>query len=794
MSKRIFALLIALCLALTFVGCSDGGESEGGGNTPGNVDTSLKDGKPSAPGDSFKLPDIERSDDAAPVIVNVTKQAAADDSILINGAGFTGAKAYVYSQTEEGNGKAYEVSTKIVDDQTMAVTVDKSQPYSLYGVYVETSKGKSNMVLVNKPSIWWIGLTRVKEGQEFSIYGENLTYQNGNKSYVYLLSDDNKYCETEVVYADQYKVTIKIPKLEDEKEYTVRLHNGHGGDIGFVDAEEKITFTKDEPVKFEGKKINVVDFGAKPDDKNNDDSGAIQDAVTSAKDGDIIYFPKGTYKMDNPVSVYAAVKIMGEGQNKSIISVSEKMGDASAFTVYISPTEICDMGFAYVPESATLESTIIESQMDSSDSDFYSLYIHDCKFIQFCDKRYRSQKSCITARGYGVILEDNYFEATEAMWGAGAQKVTIKNNEFIGRMYCGKYYNQNTFLLWGCDMYDICDNKFKSKGDADSGPLKKDDYTIGRALAIQQHPKNMYIANNEILHAGLPDDNAGEQVMFESLNTKYEGFPLSATKDTITMPDDFAVQAKKGMLLFLINGKGQYQVRSVKDYKSKTITVDREWDIIPDSTTRLLFCDASFNLVVHNNKFDGYTNYLKNAGATTAVQAYATIYNMYITDNEIKNMPMGLCISPHYHPQDRLSETAPFYNIFVANNKISNCGIGIRLSMVTGTDKGNAVGVIESNMVIKRNDISKCDDYDRSNYMHGGGGFGIKVGHHQVNGMPGAWIYGNIMENNNIYDNSRADVYFGAFQENNIIRNNTNNGKDIKTETIPAGANGIIYK
>ena len=800
MKKRIFALLIALCLMLTFVGCGDSEET--GGNTTGKVDVSLKDGTPKAPGDVFTLPDIKRSGDDAPVIVNFTKQAAADDSIVLNGSGFTDAKAYVYSQTQDGNGKAYESAVKIADDQTMAVTIDKSQPYSLYGVYVESSKGKSNMVLINQPAIWWIGLSRVTEGQELSIYGENLTYQNGNKAYVYLVSDDNKYCETEVTYADPYKVSIKVPKLENEKQYTVRLHSGHGGEAGFVDAKEKITFTETAPVKFNGKKINVADFGAKPNDKLNDDSAAIQAAVDTAVDGDILYFPTGTYKIFKSVEINVSIKIIGDGKDKSIITVDQDLEKLPALIVRLNPTEICDLGFHDVKEKGFVQANFIESEMESAATDCYSLYVHDCEFLQMADSRYRSIIGCIIARGYGVIIEDNHFEATMAVWSDGAEKVFIRNNKFDGTMYCGQYYNQNTLLLWRCDMYDASNNKFADKGyKGGEGPLNKDDFTVGRAFAIQQSPKNMYIANNEIRHAGLPDDNAGEQILIESLNTQYEGGVVSATEDSITLPDDTVASNK--MLIYVINGTGKYQVRGIKTSKRKTITVDKPWDIVPDTSSVILICKVSQNFAIHNNIIDGYTNYLENVGATTGVQAFATMNNLFITNNTFTNMPTGICISPWYFADGKQTETAPLYNVLIANNTIKNTGIAVRLSMSIVSSKpvgaGPVRGVMEVGTIVKRNTISNCDDYGPNTYIHTFGGIGVKIGDFDINNLPGKnywygeWVYGTLVENNEITDCSVAGIYYGAYQGSSFIRNNTNKGGAATTGNHPAGKDGILF-
>lgn len=47
-----------------------------------------------------------------------------------------------------------------------------------------------------------------------------------------------------------------------------------------------------------------------------------------------------------------------------------------------------------------------------------------------------------------VVIENNYFEATTVMFTSSMQKLIVRNNEICGVFYCGKYYDQNTFLIW----------------------------------------------------------------------------------------------------------------------------------------------------------------------------------------------------------------------------------------------------------------------------------------------------------------------------------------------------------
>lgn len=153
---------------------------------------------------------------------------------------------------------------KTVDDNTMIVTVDASLKYGIYGIYVKNANGTSNLAYVNRPLVWWVGMTAVNAGDEFSLYGENLTTGNGSSTNAYLVNDEGGWRKLEVSFADPYKVTVKIPTgLADGKKYTVRLHNGHGGQQGWADATETITYYAARVNAFSGKTLNVTAYGAR---------------------------------------------------------------------------------------------------------------------------------------------------------------------------------------------------------------------------------------------------------------------------------------------------------------------------------------------------------------------------------------------------------------------------------------------------------------------------------------------------------------------------------------------------
>lgn len=811
MFKRLTCIALCLCLLASATACNkDPSSSEASGSTPGQVDTGMKEGEPAAPNDVFTLPEVARSGDSAPVIAGVSKQAGPDDSVIVTGTGFSESdtKVYVYAQTTADNGKATEAQFTVAEDSTMQVLIDQALPYGMYGIYVENANGTSNLALVNKPSIWWISLAAVTAGDEVSIYGENLTTENKGTSYVYLLSDDGKYCQTEIISADPYRVTFRVPEgLEDQKSYTVRLHNGHGGSEGFASAEEKLNYHASALYNWEeGSQISVVDHGADPADEKNDDSQAIQKAINAASDGDTIYFPKGTYLCKSNISSSKYLRFLGESTDETVIVAGNDLKEY-LFNVAIGPTEFANLSFEHLRKSGRIACGFIQMRGDGVATDLYNLYIHDCDFAQSVTPVSRSIYFPISLIStYGAIIDNNNFVATALMTGRNAEKVFVRNNHLLGYLYCGStYYNQNTIFMVDSDKYDVSGNYLAGKDieTDDTGVLDSDDLTTGRAMAIQGYANNLYLSNNKFERTGLPNDNAGEQIMLENLTHKYFGEIVSSTETDLVMPDSFTTQVARGDVITIVSGTGKSQYRSVTRMKGKTITLDSPWDVLPDETSLVLITRCFNNIVIHNNTMDGYTNYSEDPGATCGVQAYGGINNMFITGNHFKNMPYGMCISTHWFTaasKERKNKTGNIiYWSIIADNTIENVNQGVRHNVVT--DNSAAANELETSIGVlyRKNSISNVTDYIRESWK-GHGGVGIAMGTvDAVDGFkgtsgtwPGKWLSGCLIENNVFSNCSAADVYFYKHQGNTLVRNNKGDDGEMQYKVSALGEEPIL--
>lgn len=766
------------------------GRSDTPASQPGKDDPSLwSTGKLTPPGDKYDVPNIKSTGGNAPAIGQIGKQVSPGNSVTVSGSGFSaaGTKAYVYAQSGSAAGKTYEASAKVVDDNTMMVTVDSGAKYGIYAVYVKNQNGTSNMVYVNRPQVWWVGMTAVNAGDEFSLYGENLTTGNGMSTYAYLVNDEGGWRKIDVVSADPYKVTVKIPSgLADGRQYTVRLHNGHGGQQGFADATEKITYYAAKVNAFGGKTIDVTAYGADPKNAANDDSPAIQKAIDAASDGDTVYIPAGTYLCKKAINVPVGIRIKGDGATKTKLVVSATMKDTSIFLVTVGPTEITGIAFEDVSEKKKIQAGFIDYNGDMTVSESANLYIHDCRFTQGTRSNMRSKYAALRVRAAAcAVVENNYFECTTVMFTSSAQKVIVRNNEICGVFYCGKYYDQNTFLIWDTEMFDASYNKIYGKDllTDNSGELSSNDFTDGRAFAIQGFNRDQYISHNTITRVGLPNDNAGEQIMLEGIHAEYFGSITSATANTVAAP--YVKAMKKNYVVTVVKGKGVGQTRRIKTAKNKVITLEEAWGIVPDSTSTIMITAGFDNFAIHANTIDGFKNHTKAYTATCGVQVYGNTHNTFITNNTFKNMVNGVCLTSHFQCDGNVLDTNGVYWTTVDGNKIEDCSVGIKFKLSHMIEKkaDDILAYTSYGVMIRGNEFKNMKDFEFDSRKTLGG-VGIELGtrmYTYTNVAPtvtwnGAWENASLLENNRFINCAKHNIILCRHQGGTVLRGNQASG------------------
>ena len=732
-----------------------------------------------------------------PLIAEATSQAAANESVTIMGEGFNAeTKAYYIK-----NNSAVEAEYTLVNDTQMEITIDKNETFGVYGVYVTNKNGNSNIALVNAPKIWWIGFTETNAGKKLEIYGENLTVDKGNNTNVYLI-DGKKYCSLKVVSANPYKVIVEIPAgLEENKDYTLKLHNGYGGKYAWAEAAEKVTFK------------NVSTAGAaKTVTVNGNDNAAIETAIASAADGDTIYFPSGTYTLKTGITVNKQLSFKGENPNTSKIVIDNEATGVNGAAFYVTKKcEFTGLAFEDVRKNAfTLN--FIRYQQDGNANYNYevtstgNLYVHGCKFLQSTTPDAKSDKSAIlVSESSGIVIENNYFETTQVLTVRNVSKLFVRNNEVCGVSYCNDDDNHNSFLIWDTDMMDISSNQLYGKDylTDKSGEIVKGDQTIGRSFALQQWNRNGYISDNEIKHVGLYGNNSGEQIMLENISNVYQGSVVSAADTTVTVASDIKTDVhnsydciSKKSIAVIVSGKGVGQYRTVAAYADKVVTLDTAWEIVPDTTSKIMIFNGFSDFAIYNNNIDGFSNHNASYNASCGIQVYGNAVNNFITENDISNTAYGVCIISHYRCNDNENITNGIYWLQCDDNKISNTSIGIRYSTgyMPQSNSNEIPMYLTFGNTVRGNSINKT-----LNFLYGTkknlGGVAIEIGTRDhsfitqpaTNTWNGNWQNGTLIENNIIIASEIFNILLCKHQGNTILRGNSVSSGELYYKEIGNG-------
>jgi hypothetical protein len=781
---------------------------------------------PMAPGDIFQPRFGGEPVKGSAVVSGVTAQADPDRSIVLQGkdfsAGNTPGRVWVFGQTSANNGSYYTAGTLLADDKTITAALTADKPYGMYLAWVENAKGLSYPVRINAPRVLWISDTEAKSGKEVSLYGNNLSYQNGEKiSYVYLrlwgASASTKSVKADVVQVNPYKVTFKVPNgLKANADYEVWLHNGHGGDYGWA-GPQKLRVTTSDPFIWNGRIVDVTKFGANAADKNNDDTGAIIQAIQSAGNGDIIYFPSGTYKVSTRISILnKSLHFKGDDKSKSIIYSDPAFQNINESLFYVSgaPVKFSGLGFIDDKPNGVDAPNFIYINGSNQDVKAKGYIITDCNF----EKQPRGPR---------------YEHVSDAMTVSGAENITVSNCTFkvpIGLVFaqCNRIFvhdnlcygnwiidNNDGLMMIHCEtgtMFDIHSNQIYSldKLTDPNGTLSFGDYGFVRAIVAQLHygtGKDYYIADNICDRVGNPNCNCGEIIMFEAPFKSYEGFPVSVNGTGITLADSIPNNVKTGSVVTIVKGNGEGQSREIANKSGSTITIKSAWDILPDTTSRIMITDPFLNTAVYRNQVNGFKTFNEHINAGAGIQAYGNMLNFWAAKNTFSQVMTGIRLTSQYtYPPDSL--VTPLYSVFtgiiVEDNKINDVhnGIMMLLSYFNLGSSGEIPTHMAFNCIIRDNQITNAK-LSPDPILAGIGGDGISVGSEYQTFATGSinpfwtgnWITNTLLEKNTITNAENAYIRMQRHQANTILRGNSFAGNNTATHTLlidPSAQQAVI--
>jgi hypothetical protein len=749
----------------------------------GNNGYTRPEDNPAPPGDSFNPPVSTNSPaSGAPAVTTFTPQAGNDRTVLIQGAAFTtfsgndaGKDARLWST--DATGAVYQPQILRVANQALAVLMSPlSGTYGMYLLWAENAKGAGYPVRVNGTDGWWIGPNHAVIGSSVSVYGRNLSYQNGTgSSWVFIrpwgASAGTSSIPCTVTRVNPYKVTFTVPGNLAGGIYEVWIHNGHGGRYGW---SGPLGFTVDSnPVyQWNGTVRNVRATGAYGDGVH-DDQAALQNTIYSSSPGDIVYLPAGNYLISRRLNLVNGIAIQGAGAASTTIS----MYSSSYYDVAMLNSHWC---------STNLISSLTLSNGFSSTNLLWGMYVAD--YGNFAGVPYGIIiSSCNFATAQNVNSAAINIGGVHDLWvtnctftmsgdgvAIGCAQAFVNNNTFLGNA------SVNTPTALGCNSGQESDYS----GNTAACLNRTNNQAVCRLFTSGSNGgtvRNVYVGDNSCSQCGPlppPDtQNAGEMILWENEHVDYTGSPVAVGPTTLSYTNvNWATNQFTSTTLYIDNGPGMGAWRRIVSNTTNTIRVDHTWDVWPTSASHTLLVNGGVHTVTYHNTLDGVPDYATRNIAGSGVQPGVS-FDTIIANNIITHSRGAIPMVPNVQPtnqQDRLA-VGSFCNNLVVGNVISNstAGIGFAAS-VWMTGSGSTVfGPLVLNNVVRDNAVANIDTT----------GMSIDQGYDT---WDWPWQQHNLFEHNAAVDCNTQGMQVGQQQAYTLIRRNSFSRTD---QTLTTGIN-----
>jgi polygalacturonase len=607
---------------------------------------------------------------SAPAIAEISRTADHDEVVSMTGVDLDGTTSFdVFSQSPSGReGSVVSIPPLRADDTAATVLLPESLPaWSMYLIRPKRNDAGGKAFAINRTESWWLGPDNAVPGATISAYGRNLAKSNGtSESFIYIKPANGAGGYVTPVSVNPFKVDFKVPDLPAGS-YEVWVHNGHGGRFGWSGPLNLAIADQSPWARQDQKMIDVRRFGAKGDGVT-DDTAAIEAALTAAASvaPATIHFPAGTYLIDSVLRAPDNVHWLGDGMDATEIRLSKK----------VSGSMIVD-----ADRNAQFEKLTLNANGNTGSEPL--LWIPSVENLRLQAMRLKAWGApALEAHdASGLYIDSSELIENGSFYG-NSRQIFMTSNRF--RM---TGYGESVVALWGGREFSMVGNDL-----ANADENRDDGHGIGRFFVAQGHAgsmENMYWGDN-VSHQAAPhncnkvDCNKGEQICFEMVGSDLKDGFKAATANTVSFSSLSASDKAGGQDLVVVGGRGAGQHRRIVSVNDNTATLDKPWNVVPDSSSRFALAAAASQVAIYNNTFQGRPSYFKHDSDSTAVLLYGNVYDAVVDRNNISQMRHGM-MTVALSSANGLSP----YFLQYSNNTVSDSNSGLYVG-TTFTDSGVA--------------------------------------------------------------------------------------------------------
>lgn len=484
--------------------------------------------------------------------------------------------------------------------QSVKFAVPAGWEAGLYAVRV-TAPGGAAVRVLNRPQVWWAqgdGGTAAAPGGWVRAFGKNFELgQTGDKARAEIRLDGARSFTFKVV-AEPNAVKAELPADLPTGTYRLSVHNGYGGAAGW---SEPVSFAVARREAWPQTVFNVTNYGAQADGLK-DDTAAVQSALAAAEKagGGVVFFPRGRYALSDMLTVPRRTVLRGEQQGLV----------ALAWPDFATPPEALVQGTnAFGIESLTLYANhhkhviaaALGDKPEAGDVFLRRVRVRANSYrghhtVEEVDAHLREEMKWSTGGGDTVRLGGRNIEITECdFYGTG--RALFLSRVRGGRIAGNRFFNGRWgwYCISGSDGLIFEDNRV----------IGADLMSTGGGLNCldgSRYSQNVYYANNRLhlMHGwdreAMTSDAGGEA---------YSGFAAAVKGATLELAEkpNWRNRDWQGAAVFILGGRGAGQVRRVVSQEGQSVTVDRPWEVAPDSGSFLCVTMFQGHYLIIGNEF-----------------------------------------------------------------------------------------------------------------------------------------------------------------------------------------------
>ncbi len=610
----------------------------------------------------------ENAGEGYPAVIKVTDAVEPGSLISFFGENL-GGEVYIQpgvsNAAEPGEGAA---QLTIVQSDAAAQSITCVMPEDItpgvFTAYIKNSTGYSAPIAVNNARLTWVDRDVAEKNDIIRVNGRNFAqaeFGGPLKTGVALVNDANTY-NLEVTAINPFQVKAYIGADVASGDYEVYVTNDGerwnrcGETYGKITVKDEVydPYGLDMPWADEFAWDNKIDITQAPYNADNtgaiDATEAIQKAIDDAHaaGGGVVYFPEGEYKHCG-LQMDAKVVFLGDGMEKSKLIYAYKGEDVASKQAIGTKDEgrllgrigFMNMGFFLddAPDQGVPDTYFWLGENWGDNISNMSLRTAQYIFMKGCRlwaPMIRAEHA--TGRGYGVVAVCKSHSLFENNIYYGNQMTNTSN-------YLGKYayvlnnhYTTATNNLSTITSHSIIEGNTMNRNWEFGAEVVNTQGIFMRGYS--------YVADNVIRNTGMPGGNDGELVCTEVYRAgeRLAGNVVSATPNTVTLDPYLNSKGEPlgsetagwyldaaygdGWDIVITAGKGLGQRRRVLslDEASKTMTIEGEWDVIPDETSDFVFTIAAYSATIYNN--------YANTGAK-GLWLYGDCYDCVVSENNL---------------------------------------------------------------------------------------------------------------------------------------------------------------